>query len=97
MVAIPAAVLGTLLTIMLGFRLPAPLSRLAVYLGQASMAIYLTHVIIIAGARIALQNSIGLTDPMILVPGLTLLGLAGGAVARELGIHLGIARWTGLE
>jgi fucose 4-O-acetylase-like acetyltransferase len=95
--AIPAALLGSLLIVMLSMKLQQSLMSLAAYLGQASMAIYLTHVIIIAGARIALQHTIGPIDPLLLVPGLTLLGLTGGLAARAAAQYLGIAQWTALQ
>lgn len=95
--SLPAVIFGAAGCILLCLKLPQRMLLLLGMLGQASMAIYLTHVIIIAGTRIALQHLIGLTEPLVLVPVLTILGIGGGLVARAAAEKLGIARWTALR
>ncbi len=95
--AIPAAVLGTMLTIAVAARFPQPLMAFAVRLGEASMAIYLTHVIVIAGTRIAIQQFFGPTDPLVLAPILAAIGIAVGLAIRSITGQWRIARWAGLQ
>ncbi|MET0251762.1 MAG: acyltransferase [Novosphingobium sp.] len=95
-IAMPAAFLGVFLCLVLGLRLRGRAARLMVHLGQASMAIYLTHVIVLSGCRIGLIKLAGLSPSIILALVLTLLGIAGGVIARQVSEKLRISRWTGL-
>lgn len=82
-----AAVLGLA---MLTTRLQA-----LVWLGQASMAIYVMHIIFTAGFR-AVFSRLGVEDPFLLVTLVTLAGVIGPACVYVMLKKLRLARLTGL-
>ncbi len=89
--ALPAALAGTALVLILSIRARGIVAASLEYLGQCAMAIYVLHVMFVAGARIVVTHLTGVADAAILVPALTLIGIAGPLIALEL---LGRAGWS---
>jgi len=95
-IVFPAGLLGALAVIgIAGFGL-GPIGRLLGYLGRRSMAIFILHIMGIAGARIVLTRIFGITDVTIILPVIVLIGLTGPVVVFELVARLGWTRQLGL-
>ncbi len=95
-IVFPAGLLGALAVIgIAGFGL-GPVGRLLSYLGQRSMAIFILHIMGIAGARIVLTKILGVTDVAIILPVIVLVGLTGPLVVFALVARLGWTRQLGL-
>lgn len=93
--AAPAAVAGTAAMVLLA-RLPGwHGGGLVAALGRNSMAVFVLHVLFLAGTRIVLVRS-GLAVPLLLFPLLVTAGLAGPLVAARLLRGAGLARWLGI-
>lgn len=67
------------------------------YLGQASMTIFVLHVMFIAGSRIILSKIVHMNDPMMLWAAGAVVGLIAPLIAHVLIQKLGIARGLGLR
>jgi fucose 4-O-acetylase-like acetyltransferase len=92
--ALPAAVLGTIAVVAL-----ATLPRAAAFwieLGRASMAIFLLHVLFVAGARIGLHKGLGIEQPLVILLVACTLGIAAPLLVRALVARAGLGRVTGL-
>ncbi len=91
----PYAVLGSAATIALACLLPAGIGRAASYIGQRTMAIYMMHVMIVAGLRVVLVKLHITSAPLLLVP-LTVAGLLLPALTFDVAARLNISRYLGL-
>lgn len=83
---LPAALLGSALIVALARSLPAPTTpilRMLRALGEASLAIYLMHLVFMAGARALLAQSGGLNEWTLFLGGIV-VGLALPAVTLQL-------------
>lgn len=94
--ALPAALCGTAALIAAALLLRGTAARVAVALGQASMAIYVLHVMFVAGVRIVMHRAFGIDDALLIAAVATAAGIAGPLVARELALRAGAARALGL-
>lgn len=89
----PVALLGTGAVILLARSGDAAILR---YLGRRSLAIFLLHVIFVAGMRIALTKVLGLSSAAVILPLLVVVGVAGPLVVFEAASRLRVTRWVGL-
>ncbi|HEY2927874.1 acyltransferase family protein [Piscinibacter sp.] len=94
--AVPAALAGSVAALAL-----APLARGAPQqwlraLGRSSMAIYVLHVLFVAGMRIALHKWLGLDDPRLILALAVSSGVAGPLLVRWLAVRLNASRALGL-
>jgi hypothetical protein len=96
-VALPAAIAGSVALLALAIALRGELARAAAALGRASMAIFVLHVLFVAGARIALHKLLGVAAPGLIFPLALAAGLAGPLALRALAVRAGIARIAGLQ
>lgn len=94
--AIPAAVGGTALVIAITKALELKTSSLIVVLGRCSLAIYLMHVMAVAGMRVILTKSGLVTDPIGLLFLASLCGLVAPLIALQILERFGIAEVFGL-
>lgn len=94
--AFPAAIAGTLLILFLAVRLHGRPARWLEYLGQRAMAIYILHILFIAGSRIAITRLTGLADPVALALLLTCVGVAFPLAFATLADRLGWSEKLGL-
>ena len=92
--AIPAAVAGTWLVLLAGRRSGA--AGLAARLGRHTMAIFVLHVLFIAGLRILLVRQGLASDPWLLLAPLAVAGLVGPLLAERMLCRLGLRRLLGL-
>ena len=93
----PVALLGALTVFILASSATHAPGRALGALGRASMTIYLTHVILIAGSRILIARAAGPIDPLALLPILTAIGIGGPFAVREIARRLGVARLLALD
>ena len=92
--ALPAALAGTAAVIAL-----ASLARVNsawVALGQASMAIYLLHVLCVAGVRIVLHKGLGIDAPVVILALACVAGIAVPLGVRAAVQRAGLGRTLGL-
>ena len=88
-----AGIAGTLaLSVALSGR-PAAMLR---YLGQRAMAIYVLHVLFVAGTRIVLAKLLGFDQGALLLPALLTAGICGPVLACEVAERLRLTAWLGL-
>jgi len=99
-----ATLAGSFVALVLVWQLREPQSlgaRIAAFIGEASLAIYVLHAIIIAALRVALSKA-GLLDEVNLLLGGTILGVVLPAVVYWLALDvsartgLPLTRWIGL-
>lgn len=90
---LPSALLGILAMLSLARSLDFAWLRHA---GQASMAIYVMHILATAGSRILLQKAFGVTDPILHLVAGVVLGIGLPLLAYEVMRRLGLAWWLGL-
>lgn len=93
--AIPAALAGCLAVVTLLSRAEGRAAEMLHYLGQRTMAIFVLHVVFVAGARIALVRLHLISDPVLLLPLLVAAGLAGPLLAERALRPLGLQRLLG--
>lgn len=93
--SLAAAVAGVAAVAALAARLQGPAGRALAYLGNRSMAIYLLHIIPLAGTRILMAKAFGMDTPALL-PLLLLVGTLAPLAAAEVARRLRIARALGL-
>lgn len=92
--ALPAALAGATAVIAL-----ATLVRVGsawILLGQASMAIYLLHVLCVAGVRIVLHKGFGVDEPLVLLALACAAGIAVPLAVRAVVQRAGLGRVLGL-
>jgi fucose 4-O-acetylase-like acetyltransferase len=93
---LPAAIAGTGAAIGLGSLATGPLGRLLAFLGQRSMAIFILHVMGVAGTRIILSSVFGIREPAVILPLSFAVGLVGPLVFYELARRAKLNRILGL-
>jgi fucose 4-O-acetylase-like acetyltransferase len=92
----PAGLLGAVAVIgIAGFAL-GPIGRILSYLGRRSMAIFILHIMGIAGTRIVLTKIFGVTDVAFILPIVVLAGLIAPVIAFEIVARFGWTRRLGL-
>ncbi len=94
--ALPAALAGTAALVGLASLLTGRLGRSLGFLGRRSMAIFILHIMAVAGTRIICLKIFGLTDATMVLVLSTLIGLAGPLVAYAVLDRLKLARPLGL-
>jgi fucose 4-O-acetylase-like acetyltransferase len=96
--ALPAALAGCAATVAVSTLLRGTLKQWLVVAGQCSMAIYVLHVMLVAGTRIALDKGLGLgpQDAHVILAVAITVGLLGPIVLRSCAVHLNVARPLGL-
>jgi fucose 4-O-acetylase-like acetyltransferase len=94
--ALPAAVLGSAAVVVLAHLPRARAGAAWAALGRASMAIFLLHVLFVAGTRIALVRLFGIESPGLIVLLAVAAGIAGPLLVRAIALRVGVARATGL-
>lgn len=95
--ALPAAFAGSIALIAASFALRGRGAAAVAALGRASMAIYVLHVLFVAGARIVLNKLFGLHEPVLILSLALVAGVAGPLAVRALALRLNAARWLGLQ
>ncbi len=94
---VPASLLGIAASILVAMALRGRIAAAFAYLGRASMAIFVLHVMFVAGIRIVLAKLFHLHDPVLL---LAFGGVTGGLGASLLcyaaARRLGLSRLLGL-
>ena len=95
--ALPAAIAGSIALLALAVALRGQFARAAAALGRASMAIYVLHVLFVAGARIVLHKLVGIGEAALIFPLALIAGVAGPLAVRALAQRAGIARVAGLQ
>jgi len=94
--ALPAGFAGSAALVALASLPRASLATFWVTLGQASMAIYLLHVLFVAGTRIVLVKLLGIDSPGLILPLACFAGVAGPLLVRTLAARAGVTRALGL-
>ena len=92
--ALPAAAFGTIAVLALA-TLPRA-GSVWVTLGHASMAIYVLHVLCVAGMRIVLHKGLGIDAPIVILVLACVAGIAVPLAARAVAQRAGLARALGL-
>ena len=95
--ALPAAAAGSAALLALAMALRGVALRAAAWLGRASMAIFVLHVLFVAGVRIVLHKLLGIAAPGVILPLALAAGLAGPLVLREVALRARVARYVGLQ
>lgn len=93
--AVPAALAGCLGVVALLSRAEGTAAEMLQYMGQRTMAIFVLHVIFVAGPRIVLTRSGLIADPVLLLPVLIGAGLAGPLLIERMLRPLGLQRLLG--
>ncbi len=96
LLALPAALAGGAALVVLAAAARGPLAATLAALGQASMAIFVLHVLFVAGARIALHRLAGIDAAWLLAALAIAAGIAGPLLLRRLAVRAGCARALGL-
>jgi hypothetical protein len=91
-----AAISGTALALFAATRLGGAAAQIMEYLGQRAMAIYVLHVLFVAGSRIIITRTTGVSEPALLVPALTVIGIAGPLAVTVLTDRMGVSQKLGL-
>lgn len=94
LLALPAALAGTVAVLALS-ALPRA-GSLWVGLGQASMAIYVLHVLCVAGVRIVLHKGLGIDQPWLILALACAVGIAAPLAVRAGVQRAGLGRALGL-
>lgn len=93
---LPAAVAGTVLILFLAVRLRGTATAALQYIGQRAMAIYVLHVLFVAGTRIVVIRLTGIENPAALAVLLTCIGVAAPLAIVALTDRLGLSSRLGL-
>jgi fucose 4-O-acetylase-like acetyltransferase len=92
----PVGLLGAMAVIgIAGFAL-GPVSTLLRYLGRRSMAIFILHIMGIAGVRIIMTKIFGITDVSLILPIVVIVGIAAPVIMFEIVARFGWTRPLGL-
>jgi fucose 4-O-acetylase-like acetyltransferase len=94
--AIPAAIAGTLAWLALANVPQVAQQPLLRSLGQRSLAIFLLHVLFVAGTRIVLHKLLGIAQPLMIFPLAIVAGVAGPLLVYTLARRLNLERQLGL-
>lgn len=93
--AIPTAVAGIALTVLISLKLPQPVAPALIYLGQRSMPIYLLHVFVVAGTRILFVRILHIDKSILVMAIAVTLGLALPVAADWMARKMGVGRGVG--
>lgn len=94
--ALPAAVAGSVAWIGIAATPWLAGNRLLHLLGQRSMAIYLLHVLFVAGTRIVLNKFVGASQPALILTAAVAAGMVGPLLVQWLARRARMAGWLGL-
>lgn len=94
--ALPAALAGSTALIALATLPGAARATFWAQLGRASMAIYLLHVLFVAGTRIVLTRLLGIDDGVVILVLACVAGVLGPVLVRTLALRAGATRLLGL-
>ena len=94
--AVPAALAGSAAVIAASALPGVAQAGLWVQLGRASMAIYLLHVLFVAGTRIVLTRLVGIDDTVLILLLACAAGIGGPLLVRALVLRAGATRALGL-
>ena len=94
LLALPAALAGTVAVLALS-ALPRA-GSFWVALGHASMAIYVLHVLFVAGVRIVLHKGLGIDQPFVILALACIVGIAAPLLVRAVVQRAGLGRALGL-
>lgn len=89
------ALIGMLAFLILSDSARGWLARVLIFIGQRSMAIFVVHVMFIAGLRIVLMK-LHVRDPMVLLAACCAIGLIGPLILSEIARRLGVSRLVGM-
>lgn len=95
-VHLPTALAGTALTLILATHTHGRSAAILEYLGQRAMAIYVLHVLFVAGSRIVITRLTGIDEGALLVPLLTAIGVVVPLAVLAIAERLGLAALLGL-
>lgn len=93
---LPTALAGTALVLILANHTHGIAAAVLRYLGERAMAIYVLHVLFVAGSRIVITRLTGIDDGAILVALLTGIGLLAPLIVVALAERLRLSTWLGL-
>jgi fucose 4-O-acetylase-like acetyltransferase len=94
---IPAAIAGTVACLAMANIPQLAHNRFLVLLGRRSLAIFLLHVLFVAGTRIVLQKMFGLAEPAPILLLVVIAGVVGPLLVRALVARLNLLRPLGLS
>lgn len=94
--AMPAAIAGTVAVVMLTQAPFVHRNRTLLALGRASLAIFVLHVLCVAGTRIVLNKLVGVSDVRMILLAATTAGLLGPFLAYRLAARLNWSKALGL-
>jgi fucose 4-O-acetylase-like acetyltransferase len=97
MISFGAALAMTAAVVMLADRSTGVSRTVLAYLGRMSLAIFILHILFIAGLRIVLSKLLHIDDVAIILPVIVVAGLAGPLAAATLLDRLHLARVLGLR
>ena len=92
----PAALAGAFATVSVASLIGGRFAALLARLGQLSMAIFILHILAIAGTRIFLVSILGFTSPLAVLATTVSAGLIAPVIAATIAQRLGISRLIGL-
>lgn len=92
--ALPAALAGSVAVLALAAQ--PQVGGIWAALGRASMAIFVLHVLFVAGARIVLHRGLGIEQPLVILVLACAAGIAGPCLLREAARRAGLSRALGL-
>jgi fucose 4-O-acetylase-like acetyltransferase len=71
-------------------------SRLLSYLGRRSFSIFVLHVMFVVGARMCLVRLFGISNALIVLPIIAVVGLVGPVIVDRVLAQLRLSKWLGL-
>ncbi len=98
---IPAAIVMSLATISVCKAMTPALAGRSVgrwfaIIGQCSMGIYVLHILAIGAIRLGMTRFMGITDPALLLVGITLVATLVPVAVQLVALRLGIEKWCGM-
>ena len=93
---LPSSILGSLSVILLANLFKNRIRSIISYLGENSLAIFLLHVLFVAGSRIIIMKIIGNLQSYLLIPILSVIGIIGPLIVLEIVNKLKIQKLSGL-
>lgn len=94
--ALPGALAGSAALLLVAARMRGACGDALAALGRHAMAVFLLHVLFVAGTRIVLVQGLGVAQPLLLLCAALVLGIAGPLLARTVALRLRVARPLGL-
>jgi len=93
---LPAAFAGTAMVIALASLTSGRLAAVLVFLGQRSMAIFILHVMAVAGTRILCLSLLGIREPLVVLGLSVAAGIGAPLIAYALVARMGLTKKLGL-